>query len=403
MRLRWPRGNTSRRQHDRPHGGARARCRCDTCPSAQPRSTISTPAMRDDPLIIDKWLSLQAAVPGAGDARPGQGAHRASGFFLRQSQSRARADQRVRADEPEGVQPRRWRRLRFRRRQRARARSARIRSWQRGCCRRSRAGGPLEPADARTAEAALRRVAATPSLSRDVARHRPARAGRGLRPSPPRSCRRGNEPWISAACSERDHEPAPYRARPTSLQVKTSDLKSCKFELPSRQIAIFRFQSKLIWRDAAHPSDEGVGDIRTEARHGARRSRERVHSSDSIKGLAQSIAKPAYRRLLTAEPALRRAVPALIIAFLLTICVGAIVQVLDHRRQAISERREADRGSADFLVDRLERLERPKDDRPVDRRLQSELERTLPAWARAAGPAGAGRQRRGDHRRRHPP
>ena len=46
--------------------------------------------------------------------------------------------------------------------------------------------------------------------------------------------------------------------------------------------------------------------------------------SDSIKGLAQSIAKPAYRRLLTAEPALRRAVPALIIAFLVTICVGAI-------------------------------------------------------------------------------
>ena len=37
--------------------------------------------------------------------------------------------------------------------------------------------------------------------------------------------------------------------------------------------------------------------------------------SDSIKGLAQSIAKPAYRRLLTAEPALRRAVPALIVAF----------------------------------------------------------------------------------------
>ena len=53
-------------------------------------------------------------------------------------------------------------------------------------------------------------------------------------------------------------------------------------------------------------------------------------SSDSIKGLAQSIAKPAYRRLLTAEPALRRAVPALIIAFLLTICVGAIVQVIQQ-------------------------------------------------------------------------
>ena len=55
--------------------------------------------------------------------------------------------------------------------------------------------------------------------------------------------------------------------------------------------------------------------------------------SDSIKGLAQSIAKPAYTRLLTAEPALRRAVPTLIIAFLVTICLGAFVQVLDQSRQ----------------------------------------------------------------------
>ena len=55
--------------------------------------------------------------------------------------------------------------------------------------------------------------------------------------------------------------------------------------------------------------------------------------SDSIKGLAQSIAKPAYTRLLTAEPALRRAVPTLIIAFLVTICLGAFVQVIDQTRQ----------------------------------------------------------------------
>jgi two-component system cell cycle sensor histidine kinase PleC len=106
-------------------------------------------------------------------------------------------------------------------------------------------------------------------------------------------------------------------------------------------------------------------------------------SSDSIKGLAQSIAKPAYRRLLTAEPALRRAVPALIIAFLLTICVGAIVQVLDHRRQAISDIVKQIEGSADFLVDRLERLEQPK--AGFERRLQTELERVMPTWARAPG------------------
>src|SRR3981081_3075302 len=105
-------------------------------------------------------------------------------------------------------------------------------------------------------------------------------------------------------------------------------------------------------------------------------------SSDSIKGLAQSIAKPAYVRLLTAEPALRRAVPALIIAFLLTICVGAIVQVLDHRRQAIGDIARQIEATADVLADRIERLERGKGDQTsYERRLQAELER-IPAWAR---------------------
>src|SRR4051795_3458318 len=108
--------------------------------------------------------------------------------------------------------------------------------------------------------------------------------------------------------------------------------------------------------------------------------------SDSIKGLAQSIAKPAYRRLLTAEPALRRAVPALIIAFLLTICVGAIVQVLDHRRQAIGDIVKQIEGSADFLVDGIERMERSKTEKSgFERRLQAELQRLMPAWARAPG------------------
>src|ERR1700704_3248131 len=109
-------------------------------------------------------------------------------------------------------------------------------------------------------------------------------------------------------------------------------------------------------------------------------------NSDSIKGLAQSIAKPSYRRVLAAEPALRRAVPALIIAFLLTICVGAIVQVLDHRRQAIGEIVKQIEGSADFLVDGLERLERSKTDKSgFERRLQAELQRLIPGWARAPG------------------
>ena len=109
-------------------------------------------------------------------------------------------------------------------------------------------------------------------------------------------------------------------------------------------------------------------------------------ASDSIKGLAQSIARPAYRRLLTAEPALRRAVPVLIIAFLITICIGAIVQVLDHRRQAIGDVFKQIEASADFLAERLDWWERSKSDTSAsDRRLQAELERLMPPWARVPG------------------
>jgi two-component system cell cycle sensor histidine kinase PleC len=104
--------------------------------------------------------------------------------------------------------------------------------------------------------------------------------------------------------------------------------------------------------------------------------------SDSIKGLAQSIAKPAYRRLLTAEPALRRAVPALIIAFLLTICVGAVVQIFDHRRQVVAETLKQLDATADLL---LERLDRPRTERADATRRQNDLEHIIPAWARQAG------------------
>jgi two-component system, cell cycle sensor histidine kinase PleC len=104
--------------------------------------------------------------------------------------------------------------------------------------------------------------------------------------------------------------------------------------------------------------------------------------SDSIKGLAQSIAKPAYRRLLTAEPALRRAVPALIIAFLLTIGVGAFVQVLDHRRQAISDAVHDIGNIADFVSERFDRLAAAEN---ADTTRRDLLERALSTHAIALG------------------
>ncbi len=78
--------------------------------------------------------------------------------------------------------------------------------------------------------------------------------------------------------------------------------------------------------------------------------------SDSIKGLAQSIAKPAYHRLQIAEPALRRAVPTLIIAFLITICLGAFVQVVDQTRQKRMVIRHDISALADLLAERIDRL-----------------------------------------------
>jgi two-component system cell cycle sensor histidine kinase PleC len=106
--------------------------------------------------------------------------------------------------------------------------------------------------------------------------------------------------------------------------------------------------------------------------------------SDSIKGLAQSIAKPAYHRLLTAEPVLRRAVPILIIAFLVTICIGAFVQVLDQRRQQDAFARRDVVALADLLADRLDHIAVSLDTRATER-LQVLLPNLIPAWGNVRG------------------
>jgi two-component system cell cycle sensor histidine kinase PleC len=108
--------------------------------------------------------------------------------------------------------------------------------------------------------------------------------------------------------------------------------------------------------------------------------------SDSIKGLAQSIAKPAYHRLLLAEPALRRAVPTLIIAFLITICLGAFVQVIDQTRQKRASTKRDLTAIADLLAERLDRIASVRQDRTTSfERLQLLLPGLIPSWANAAG------------------
>ena len=108
--------------------------------------------------------------------------------------------------------------------------------------------------------------------------------------------------------------------------------------------------------------------------------------SDSIKGLAQSIAKPAYHRLLIAEPALRRAVPTLIIAFLITICLGAFVQVVDQSRQKNAAIKRDLAAVADLLAERIDRIASARQDRAATfERLQLLLPNLIPSWAVANG------------------
>src|SRR5712672_3657519 len=108
--------------------------------------------------------------------------------------------------------------------------------------------------------------------------------------------------------------------------------------------------------------------------------------SDSIKGLAQSIAKPAYHRLLVAEPALRRAVPTLIIAFLITICLGAFVQVVDQNRQKRASIKRDLAAIADLLAERLDRIASVRQERAATfERLQLLLPGLIPSWGIAAG------------------
>jgi two-component system cell cycle sensor histidine kinase PleC len=105
--------------------------------------------------------------------------------------------------------------------------------------------------------------------------------------------------------------------------------------------------------------------------------------SDSIRGLAQSIAKPAYSRLLNLEPVMRRAVPILIVAFLITIGIGAVVQVLDQMRQKRAATSRDVAALADVLAARLDGLDAT---RLAADRLQSLLPTLIPAWGLASQP-----------------
>src|SRR5262245_16674117 len=107
-------------------------------------------------------------------------------------------------------------------------------------------------------------------------------------------------------------------------------------------------------------------------------------NSDSIKGLAQSIAGPAYRRLLSAEPALRRAVPALIIAFLVTVAAVRSFRCLRHPpRPSLDAPAESDWGAGVRATGRAVRPGDPGGDPALP--VQRAIERGLPQQVTQAG------------------
>jgi two-component system cell cycle sensor histidine kinase PleC len=99
----------------------------------------------------------------------------------------------------------------------------------------------------------------------------------------------------------------------------------------------------------------------------------RVHA----RGLARLVSRPAYLRLAQAEPALRRLVPVLIVAFLAAVAVGAAVQILDHRRQALADAEQ------DLALFALAASENPalRGEEATAARLQEALAKALPPRA----------------------
>ncbi len=121
--------------------------------------------------------------------------------------------------------------------------------------------------------------------------------------------------------------------------------------------------------------------------------------SNSIKGLAQAVARPAYRRLLTAEPFLRRAVPVLIIAFLVTLGIAAVVDIRERLRQAIAKSADELDLVATVMAERIERLAVNESGDPVVRgfRAFERIDWPRATVARPTGPA----DRRKQHHHRH--
>ena len=132
-------------------------------------------------------------------------------------------------------------------------------------------------------------------------------------------------------------------------------------------------------------------------KHGACACGERMRPIRFDQGIGAVDRKTCLSPAAHAEPALRRAVPTLIIAFLITICLGAFVQVIDQSRQKRAAMKRDISALTDLLAERLDRLASVRQDRAANiERLQSLLPRPDSGVGRGQRPP------RHHHRRRLP-
>ncbi|MCB1424826.1 MAG: PAS domain-containing protein, partial [Notoacmeibacter sp.] len=79
--------------------------------------------------------------------------------------------------------------------------------------------------------------------------------------------------------------------------------------------------------------------------------------SATLKGAAQLLAEPAYRRLIASEPVLRRSVPVLIVIFLCMIAAARFISVLNQHDEAAQTARVMLQMSAGKLASELGQME----------------------------------------------
>ncbi len=104
-----------------------------------------------------------------------------------------------------------------------------------------------------------------------------------------------------------------------------------------------------------------------------------------IKGHARLLAKPAYEKLVSAEPILRRCIPVLIILFLLIVALARFIQLYDLRMERENQARDMMGMVASYLAQSLDQAEPTL---PTDRyqmAVQNALDNFVPQSAANAG------------------